>query len=435
MAARKKLRRRSERAHRGLTLIEMLVAVTITLIMLFSVLKLAQVIGTSSSQGRAIIELAGEVRQAGNRLQADLDKRTVTALSLIDSGAGIGYFEYSEGPYRDGNFGNGNPLGFMGDPDDVLRFTATAVDSEPFSGVVNGQMMTSATAEIIWWLRFNPDVDDKVDIASGNKDGIWNPGETKTLHRRVLLIRPDINPGVPNGSIDAFQSTNDLSVRRGPSGNLVANTLNDLTRRENRFMSSFSAPFLLDRTRLGTANGVDTARLQGDAQGEDVVLSRVMAFDVKAFDPMAPVRAAGAYGLVPGDPGWTGANNVGLGAFVDLNYAGDSNPLGSPARMSYFSGGPMVQSRILAPDACYDTWSMHYERDGLDNNIPPNGLIDEGTDGIDNDNNGFVDDPGELESSPPYPVPLRGIKVILRVYEPDSRQVRQSTILSDLMPE
>jgi len=431
-----------DQSRRALTLVEMLVAVTVTLIMLFAVLKLAQTIGASASQGRAIIELAGEIRQTGTRLQADLDKRTATALSWLDSGAGQGYFEYSEGPMRDGNVGTGNPIGLMGDPDDWLAFTATAMDGEPFTGVINGTVQTSPTAEIIWWLRFNPLVDD------ANRSGEWEPGETKTLHRRVLLIRPDINPGIANGSIQTFQSTNDLSVRPGPSGNLVANSLNDLTLRENRFMysplpppsgSPILFPFVVDRTRVFQVKlpnaGQDAARLLGDAEGEDIVLGRVLSFDVKAFDPMAPVRAAGNYGLVPGDPGWAGAsgNNVGLGAFVDLNYNGEAAQLGAAGRVSYFSGVPMFQSQIPADQPCYDTWSMSYERDGIDQDR--DGLIDEGTDGIDNDGNGMVDDPAEFETSPPYPVPLRGIKVIIRAYEPDSRQVRQSSIVSDLMPE
>ena len=58
-----------------------------------------------------------------------------------------------------------------------------------------------------------------------------------------------------------------------------------------------------------------------------------------------------------------------------------------------------------------------------------------GANGIDDDGNGVVDDPNERESRPPYPTPLRGIKVTIRVYEPSSKQVRQMTVVQDFLPE
>jgi KaiC/GvpD/RAD55 family RecA-like ATPase len=42
---------------------------------------------------------------------------------------------------------------------------------------------------------------------------------------------------------------------------------------------------------------------------------------------------------------------------------------------------------------------------------------------------------GENETSPPYPVPLRGIQVKIRVFEPDSRQVREVTVVQDFLPQ
>ena len=130
----------------------------------------------------------------------------------------------------------------------------------------------------------------------------------------------------------------------------------------------------------------------------------------------------------------------------------------------------------------YDTWSLHYEynqqmvdyvsENPNDNNrvsLPignedgdfefdsvmsgsPRQLYDEGSDGLDNEvhnlagiflnangnlapppppalyQNG-VDDLGERETQPPYAVPLRGIQIKIRVFEPGSRQVREVTII------
>jgi hypothetical protein len=60
---------------------------------------------------------------------------------------------------------------------------------------------------------------------------------------------------------------------------------------------------------------------------------------------------------------------------------------------------------------------------------------DEGTDGLDNDGVNGVDDRGERETSPPYPVRLRGLEVKIRTYEPGTRQVQQGTVSSDFIPE
>lgn len=90
----------------------------------------------------------------------------------------------------------------------------------------------------------------------------------------------------------------------------------------------------------------------------------------------------------------------------------------------------------------YDTWTLAYERDGLDQN--GNGIIDEYSNGL--DDNGIpggpainllngVDDISERETAPPYPYPLRGIQVRIRVYEPNTRQARQATVESDFIPE
>jgi hypothetical protein len=82
---------------------------------------------------------------------------------------------------------------------------------------------------------------------------------------------------------------------------------------------------------------------------------------------------------------------------------------------------------------------------------PPQPLIDEGINGIDDftplvtyfaglgipapaSGTGFVggvDDDTELESPPPYRAPLRGIQVKIRVFERDTRQIREVTVVQD----
>jgi hypothetical protein len=45
------------------------------------------------------------------------------------------------------------------------------------------------------------------------------------------------------------------------------------------------------------------------------------------------------------------------------------------------------------------------------------------------------DDVGERETVPPYDKPLRGVQVLLRLYERDSRQVRQVSVNQHFVPE
>lgn len=200
----------------------------------------------------------------------------------------------------------------------------------------------------------------------------------------------------------------------------------------------------------------------------------MISFDVKAWDHTAPIISnnattgnpsnplpAGSAVYMPGDQGYTqqmtnwaasasgNASNflqtvqqhtVGRGAYVDLNYLSSVSQTytGTPAmynaltQLSVFSGpGIALQSSGLG--AVYDTGSFTYENDGLDQNR--DGIIDNFTNGFDDNGIGGVDDLTEIEGPTPYPVPLKGIQVKIRVFEPDSRQIREVTITEDFLWE
>lgn len=247
----------------------------------------------------------------------------------------------------------------------------------------------------------------------------------------------------------------------------------------------------------------------GGGRNDDVILTNVIGFDVKAWDPNAPVFTHGPTAnplnqyvvLSPGDPGYANeviamrnaiASNTAfpipaLGAYADLNYmatvpyniavAGgpaypDAAAAGIPAPFFHRQGYPLypdVMSQPLAANrsmaygtrwqfavnqqpycyfpAVYDTWSLHYEYNQQSvhyfspnpNNTnyvevtigdeDGNGIYDQGTNDYDDNGANGVDDIGERETQPPYGVPLQGIQVRLRVFEPGSRQVREVTII------
>jgi hypothetical protein len=162
-------------------------------------------------------------------------------------------------------------------------------------------------------------------------------------------------------------------------------------------------------------------------------------------------------------------NQIGRGAFVDLNYTlkHGYNVIANygATGWSYFGGA--VASASQLSEATYDTWSFHYEYDGInqdgdaydgaaDSMAPWELLIDEGTDGLDSPipPTSFsaqltmppanhlplqfaygVDDVGERETSPPYPYPLRAIQARIRMIDHSSRQVRQATVESSFVPQ
>ena len=49
----------------------------------------------------------------------------------------------------------------------------------------------------------------------------------------------------------------------------------------------------------------------------------------------------------------------------------------------------------------YDTWSDHYEFNGIDEDSQYG--VDQKNNMIDDDSNGIIDDANEFETSPPYP--------------------------------
>ena len=187
---------RNSMARRGLTLVEMLVAMTVSLLMVYGMVLAFEKIGAEISDGRAVIEMANMSRSVINRLRQDLDGVTVPVRPWNSPEPPQGYFEYVEGSASDDpreairSFGSTPALDLLGDIDDVLMFTSRDM-RDKFVGNVGDLMLTSDLAEVIWFTRWlDADGDNAVD-------------ETEvTLHRRALLIRPDTaNRVTPTGNI------------------------------------------------------------------------------------------------------------------------------------------------------------------------------------------------------------------------------------------
>ena len=436
---------------RGMTLVEMLVATAASLVLMAAVAQLFSVFGSATNDSRATVELDGRLRTVADRLRSDLRGATARPLPPLDPQAGEGYLEIVEGPRNDLSAApDTNDL--AADTDDVLLFT-TKNTQTPFIGRAGNALVESSAAEVAWFLRPTA--------------GTANP-QTFSLFRKQLLVVgvagfPPFSTMANTGTASswaAFYEQYDISARAplsltgtiAWSGTVTPNTLTDLSRRECRFLhgningtptGSFPFPFVAHQTVSG-ATGLIFDPSSSSRAGEDVILTNVLSFDVRVFDPASPVKVAADTAVVPGDNGYgapTGA--VASGAYVDLGNNLTTNPAliasdGTPR----FAGFGNSKSGLVGTGTTrrtFDTWSTFYETNGIDEDDGGTGTTDEGSDGLDNnptdpDGGGLVDDITEQETSPPYAVPLRGIEIRIRVYEPSSRQVRQTTVRHTFVP-
>lgn len=218
-------RKRFDRNQRGFTLIELVVAMAVSLILVGILVRMFGSVSDGVTTARNIINVENRLRAAAQRLQSDLENVTLLPETSVNPESDAGYFTIIEGPKGPVEI----VTGATDDRDDMLMFTVRSKD-EPFVGRWqdpdgNTQIVESQVAEIAWFVR----------------DG--------TLYRRVLLVLPDLPLQTPAAD-ESYYALNDISAREvnghysnaaskasklEPPPALVANTLGDLTNRENRF--------------------------------------------------------------------------------------------------------------------------------------------------------------------------------------------------------
>jgi hypothetical protein len=222
-------------------------------------------------------------------------------------------------------------------------------------------------------------------------------------------------------------------------------------------------------TTVNVVNGAVTQYGPGPRAGEDILMSNVLAFDIKVWDPAAgpgPDGHPGIAGYVnptttvkedddgdgfpdnPAEYGWPGSDD---GDWKDIGHPGVTFGQAAPtvpgfyaARMclnTYYcnlSGNPGATPPVR-PTNRYDTWGPAVDIDGVPGaDRPPYRPFAVGVDHFpgsqgDDDNNGIVDflpngypDPGELgwPGSDDVAMPLTAIKITIRFYDVTSNQVR-----------
>ena len=453
------------RTRGGFSLTELLVASAIALVVMGAVATLFGIFSRALSLSQTTVDLGGRMRLTAWQLRQDLAGVTLEVAPYVNPESDKGYFALIEGPRRDSS-AVANTTNIEADTDDVLLFTTRAIPG-PFASRYNTDTIEGPCAEVGWWLQ--PAVNQTV------------PGVMLyELCRRQLVVasfvgKTPFDPGnwLSGAAVTSAQQFYDVSLRT-ESGKLIPNTLGDLSKRESRFTYATSGQATAVATVSGgavtqvtlispgwgytpsatplvtfsggggsgaaatataNANGTVTVTLSSGGSGytsapsvtisspvvggaslrnttrdgEDVMLTNVIAFDVRVFDPQARSQVTGTTVRYPGDPNYAVASATGpAGAYVDLAAGQAAGPLSAAMNAKH----PALTSGYPT----YDTWSMAYEFNGV------------GTNGQDDNGDGLPDDPGEFVKPPPYGVPLRGIEVRIRCYEPSSNQVRQITV-------
>ena len=206
---RNKIFRERQSGRRGYTVLEILIAVTLMLMLMFGVAVIFNRVGSSMNDTMSTMEMTNSLRNAKNRLNADLKTLTVPeVVAPRNSNDNDGYFCYIEGTggsYDRVWYGNSGkpfttadiaydsdrtavsglltPDNTAGDTDDILMFTARAPSDRKFRGrfiqpvytYTNGQQVVTGGKQII--------------LESEYAEIVWFVRGT-TLYRRTLFIRP-----------------------------------------------------------------------------------------------------------------------------------------------------------------------------------------------------------------------------------------------------
>jgi type II secretory pathway component PulJ len=155
--------------HQAYTLVELLIALTLSLLLLLGIAELFQRVGGSLNEARSVISTSTQLNEAVMLLRQDLAhisrdlaQKPKDIKDAIDNDTEApndnGYLEIIEGPdtvavhpYVDEN---GNLDKTVGDVDDIIAFTVLNRDI-PFRGIILEKIVERESAEIVWFVRGN----------------------------------------------------------------------------------------------------------------------------------------------------------------------------------------------------------------------------------------------------------------------------------------
>ena len=179
--------RQSSTVRSGLTLIEVMIATTITLLMMLALAQGFKTLSESVSAGRAKLTLGDQLRGVSSLLRSDLSSVTVDSSAPQSFRSPSGYFKYYDGPISDftATLFNYLPTGTVeqrlganrwGDIDDIVMFTMEAKEGEWFRGKIPRALLLvdilnkgGAVGTVNW----NEEWATDVSIASKYAEVLW----------------------------------------------------------------------------------------------------------------------------------------------------------------------------------------------------------------------------------------------------------------------
>ena len=190
----------------GFTLVELLVAMTVTLLLMAALARVFGSIGKSIQDGRAEVNLSSKLRGLSYRLRSDLSAMTARVDPPLSPGSSQGYFMYYEGPLTESTYAmyGAEPIRTFPDGREV------GLGEQP---VPNGQTFNFAfpanVGEAVTYRRHSRigDIDDYIAFTAEAQGDNWFTG-------KVPRYMVDSGPFPQSGSRDRgiFEDTNDNAV-------------------------------------------------------------------------------------------------------------------------------------------------------------------------------------------------------------------------------
>jgi type II secretory pathway pseudopilin PulG len=391
-------------SHSALTLIELLIALTLSLLLLFAVTELFSRIGRTMNDTRTAMTVSSNLNEVAIQLRRDLARihpsLPVKPERIVDPDVDevddrYGYLEIIEGPDSIGTHPYVNEKGefdsTVGDVDDIIAFTVIAQPGVPlFRGLIDGQIAEREAAEIIWFVRGNTLYRRMrlLDMYSTDDDDTAVLGKVARRENRYMHRVFDPDPSPISGSVNSFPYPLYSSAQPGWRY-LRVPTLEETTSAEWTGTPSVSQwktepvlqnpreqnPDLWNQPLFFPPNGQDKEgqdRKSGSLEkfvetprnhraGEDVVLTNVLSFDIKVWDSITK-------------------------EFVDLGTL-DTN------------WDDKYNNQLPHLPRTWDSWTREY-----------------------------VDEQG-ANGQPPYTQPLEAIQITIRCFDPSSRAIKQVTVV------
>ena len=398
------------------TLVELLVALALSLLLLLAVTELLGRVGGTMNDTRSAMSASANLHEAAILLRQDLAQiPRELATKPQDIAAGVsasdqdGYLEITEGPdtpsshpYVD-ELGNVDPT--VGDVDDIIGFTVLSSRrgllpaDESFRGVMykDGELRIEEreAAEIIWFVRGNT-LYRRMRLIDDQRVGDPNVNTLSDLAHRQRRFGHDT---LASGAFpyprylydDATNAPRGWYYFRMPTleetlhedwdwdpttfstvilpGQLASEPNPDLWEQPYFF------PELQDKKSGSLTNFVQTPRHV--RAGEDVVLTNVLSFDVKVWCPD-------------------------MGDFVDLGDPRSETWHDSNSTEWINEDDPSDKRQL---PRTWDSWTRSYG----------------------DDNPKYKNDKGII--MPPYAAPLEAIQITIRCFDPASRAIKQVTVV------